>query len=118
MLITMPEILTTTELQTNDAEMWSVLETSSSSFIHFLIDTRFLRVYPSLGDYLGLKALKHPHVGWAMSVGAIKQPLLHFFFTTIMSSARVRYRDFETMSDVLKFARTIDNALANLSAEN
>lgn len=117
MLITMPEILTATELQDNDSEIWNVLDESPSSFIHLVVDMRPLRVYPSLADYMGQKSLKHPHLGWTMTIGVADQPLLRFFQTTILTSARVRYRDFESMSDALGFARTIDNALVNLPIE-
>jgi hypothetical protein len=118
MLVTMPEILTTAELQANDLEIWSTLQTSPSSFVHFLIDMRTLSVFPSLADYMALKSLKHPHMGWSMTVGAVQQPLLRFFLTTVMSSSRVRYRDFKSMPEALGFARTIDNALVNIPLEN
>jgi hypothetical protein len=53
-----------------------------------------------------------------MSVGAVKQPLLRFFLTPIMSAARGRYRDFDTMAEALSFARTIDNSLVNLPVQS
>jgi hypothetical protein len=117
MLITMPEILTTAALQANDAELCDLLDASPSSFVHILTDAQALRVYPTLADYMAMRAVKHQHIGWSLTVGAGKQPLLRFFLTTVMSAARGRYRDFDSMAEALAFARTIDPSLVNMPVD-
>jgi hypothetical protein len=118
LLVTMPEMLTSDTLQDCDAELYQLLNSSSSSFLHLLIDARSLRVYPSLSDFMSLKSLNHANLGWFLTVGVNKQPLLRFLLTNVMNSARVRYLDFDTMDEAYAFARTIDTALSNLLKGN
>ena len=110
MLLIMQGEVQMEDLVEYDREMTAILDGMTDP-IFFVSDLSRLNKFPSIGDSLKLKSLRHPKLGTAVVIGAFKNGILKFFMRVITSTFRVGYKDAATLEEAQQHILSIDPTL-------
>ena len=109
MLVLQGEI-TAAQLNQYDQDILATFE-SVEQPIYIIADLRRLTRFPSIGDCLRLKSLRHRNLGTTVMMGAIQNRLLKFFMSAITTILPVSYKDAETFEQAQRYIMSIDPQL-------
>jgi hypothetical protein len=110
-LLTLTGDVDSETFQAYDRDTSAMMDTMTRPLFHVIVDVRKLESFPPLNVCLGMTSIRHPRMGWMISVGATKNALMRFFLTVVVTAARIRYKDFEHIDEAVAFLRAHDAAL-------
>lgn len=99
------------DLKTMDAWLIACMDDSPALLVHHIIDTSDVTKPTSARQALQLKAPRHPRMGWSITIGANRNPIVRFLTALVISAARIRYRDVSTLDEALALLHTLDPTL-------
>ena len=99
-----------------DQECMTVLNASEASLVHFINDLRSVHGVPPIGSIRKMQYLRHPRLGYYITMGALQNPLLRFIGNMVGSMVRMRYQDVETLDRAYELLIAKDPSLPPLSA--
>lgn len=101
-LVRLRHHLNTATLMAYDWETIALMDTLSTP-LHVIVDVSELRSFPDFNDCLHTQHLRHPRMGYMLTVGVHRSRMMRFFLNAIGRATRVRYQDFDTLDDALHF---------------
>jgi hypothetical protein len=113
-LLRLPKHFSTEAFQTYDRETCDLLETLPHPLFHVILDVRIVESFPPLSVCLGMRSIRHPRVGWILSVGAAKNALMRFFLSAVVGATRIRYKDCQSLEEAMSFLSMHDPALPQI----
>lgn len=94
-LVTLKHNLSAATLLAYDWETITLMDRMSTP-LHVIVDTRELQSFPSLSDCLHVEHIRHPRMGYMLTIGVNRNRMMRFFLNSIGRATRVHFQDFET----------------------
>lgn len=108
--------ITGDELIRYDDEMVSRLDHVGADLpVHFIEDVKGLTNAPPLTAALKLKMLRDPRLGWSISIGAVRNPVLRLIYQSLMVTMGIRWRDVASLQQALEYLHRVDDSLPDLA---
>jgi hypothetical protein len=102
------------DLKAMDAWLNACMNNSPERLVHHIIDARDITKPTSVRQAMQLTAPRHPRIGWAITIGATRNPMVRFLTALVVSAARLRYRDVTTLEEALAQFKILDPSLPDL----
>jgi hypothetical protein len=99
-----------------DAEIIPILETSPHALVHIITDLRDTNGTPPLREIRKIKYGSHPHMGYSVTIGALRNPTMRVMLKLANAVFRTRYYDAVSLDEACAFLITKDANLPPLSA--
>jgi hypothetical protein len=101
-LVTIKGDLSAQMVYTDDRETIALMDTLTSP-LHRIVDMRQIRSFPNLNAVLSLQYLRHENMGWLLTIGAARSPILRFFLNAVSGATRVQCKDFQDVNEATAF---------------
>lgn len=92
----------------------AILESSTASLVHFITDMRAVKSFPPISSISAMHFMRHPRMGYYITLGAMENPVLRFIAKTVGGIARLRYSDVTTLNDAYSLLLSKDPTLPPL----
>jgi len=97
-----------------DQECLTLLNASNASFVHFINDLRLIKGVPPIGNIRRMEYLKHPRLGYYITLGAMPNMLLRVMARMISGMVRLRYSDVTRLEEAYTLLLAKDPSLPPL----
>ena len=101
-LVRLRHNLSVATLMSYDWDTIALLDTMAIP-LHVIVDVSELRSFPNLNDCLHTQHIRHPRMGYMLTVGVNRSRMMRFFLNAIGRATRVRYQDFDDLEAAIAF---------------
>jgi hypothetical protein len=106
--------LTTEIMRENDRDLTAFIEASSAPMVHLIVDTRRMLSVPPIAENRKAGYPYHPRMGYNVTIGSFRNPLIRLIITMSVAIVRIRYKDVDSLEEACAFLISKDPNLPPL----
>jgi hypothetical protein len=114
-LVTVVGHLTKEQAADNDVRFCGILDVSTASMVHLIVDGRKMLSIPSITDNSQTRFPYHPRMGYNVNIDMFRNPTTRFVISILTKIMRLRHKDVQTLEEACAFLISKDPNLPPLA---
>jgi hypothetical protein len=110
-LVTVVGHLTAARSAENDERFLAILDASTASMVHLIVDGRKMLSIPSITENSKTRFPYHQRMGYNVNIDMFRNPATHFVISALTKIMGLRHKDVQTLEEACAFLISEDPTL-------